>query len=67
MVLTFKMYNLQKPNTQVRLFQVFKHAKRLGYGEHDVSAVYIRARFWIFVTENPQMTWASLKQMLSKI
>jgi hypothetical protein len=25
--------------------QVFKHAKRLGYGEHDVSAVYIRARF----------------------
>ena len=26
-------------------FQVFKHAKRLGYGEHDVSAVYIRARF----------------------
>ena len=22
--------------------QVFKHAKRLGYGEHDVSAVYIR-------------------------
>lgn len=25
--------------------EVFKHAKRLGYGEHDVSAVYIRARF----------------------
>ena len=27
------------------ILQVFKHAKRLGYGEHDVSAVYIRARF----------------------
>ena len=27
------------------VLQVFKHAKRLGYGEHDVSAVYIRARF----------------------
>lgn len=25
--------------------EVFKHAKRLGYAEHDVSAVYIRARF----------------------
>ncbi|KAG1714688.1 putative oxidoreductase GLYR1 [Nymphon striatum] len=25
--------------------EVFKHAKRLGYGEHDMSAVYIRARF----------------------
>ena len=25
--------------------EVFKHAKRLGYGEHDVAAVYIRARF----------------------
>lgn len=25
--------------------EVFKHAKRLGYGEHDTSAVYIRARF----------------------
>uniref|UniRef100_A0A1B6FJJ2 Cytokine-like nuclear factor N-PAC n=2 Tax=Proconiini TaxID=565685 RepID=A0A1B6FJJ2_9HEMI len=25
--------------------EVFKHAKRLGYGEHDASAVYIRARF----------------------
>merc|ERR1711902_333896 len=25
--------------------EVFKHAQRLGYGEHDVSAVYIRARF----------------------
>ncbi|ROT62952.1 putative oxidoreductase GLYR1-like protein [Penaeus vannamei] len=25
--------------------EVFKHAKRLGYGEHDVSSVYIRTRF----------------------
>ena len=25
--------------------ELFKHAKRLGYGEHDASAVYIRARF----------------------
>lgn len=25
--------------------EMFKHAKRLGYGEHDVSAVYIRSRF----------------------
>lgn len=25
--------------------EVFKHAKRLGYGEHDAAAVYIRARF----------------------
>jgi len=25
--------------------EVFKPAKRLGYGEHDTSAVYIRARF----------------------
>ena len=25
--------------------EVFKHAKRLGYGDHDTSAVYIRARF----------------------
>ena len=25
--------------------QVYKHAKRLGYGEHDVSAVYIRYSF----------------------
>jgi 3-hydroxyisobutyrate dehydrogenase len=25
--------------------EVFKHAKKLGYGEHDTSAVYIRARF----------------------
>ncbi|KAK6637604.1 hypothetical protein RUM44_008026 [Polyplax serrata] len=25
--------------------EIFKHAKRLGYSEHDVSAVYIRARF----------------------
>ena len=25
--------------------EVFKHAKKLGYGEHDASAVYIRARF----------------------
>ncbi|XP_076177337.1 nucleosome-destabilizing factor isoform X2 [Ptiloglossa arizonensis] len=25
--------------------EVYKHAKRLGYGEHDASAVYIRARF----------------------
>ncbi|XP_037976405.1 putative oxidoreductase GLYR1 homolog isoform X4 [Plutella xylostella] len=25
--------------------EIFKHAKRLGYASHDVSAVYIRARF----------------------
>lgn len=25
--------------------EVFKHAKRLGYAEHDSSAVYVRARF----------------------
>nr|CAD7412558.1 unnamed protein product [Timema poppensis] len=25
--------------------ELFKHAKRLGYGGHDASAVYIRARF----------------------
>lgn len=25
--------------------EVYKHAKRLGYGEHDASAVYVRARF----------------------
>lgn len=25
--------------------EIFKHAKRLGYGEHDMAAVYIRARF----------------------
>lgn len=25
--------------------EVYKHAKRLGYSEHDASAVYIRARF----------------------
>lgn len=25
--------------------EVFKHAKRLGYGDHDTSAVYVRARF----------------------
>ncbi|XP_066999314.2 cytokine-like nuclear factor N-PAC isoform X2 [Anabrus simplex] len=25
--------------------ELFKHAKRLGYGAHDASAVYIRARF----------------------
>ncbi|XP_012273694.1 putative oxidoreductase GLYR1 homolog [Orussus abietinus] len=25
--------------------EVYKHAKRLGYGQHDASAVYIRARF----------------------
>ena len=25
--------------------EVYKHAKRLGYADHDVSAVYIRARF----------------------
>ncbi|XP_064107169.1 cytokine-like nuclear factor N-PAC [Macrobrachium nipponense] len=25
--------------------EVFKHAKRLGYGAHDVSSVYIRTRF----------------------
>ena len=26
--------------------EVFKHAKHLGYSDHDVSAVYIRSRFW---------------------
>ncbi|RXG51069.1 putative oxidoreductase GLYR1-like protein [Armadillidium vulgare] len=25
--------------------ELYKHAKRLGYGEHDVSSVYIRTRF----------------------
>ncbi|CAG7717186.1 unnamed protein product [Allacma fusca] len=25
--------------------EVFKHARRLGYGDHDVAAVYVRARF----------------------
>ena len=25
--------------------EVFKHAKHLGYAEHDVAAVYIRSRF----------------------
>jgi 3-hydroxyisobutyrate dehydrogenase len=25
--------------------EVFKHAKRAGYGDHDASAVYFRARF----------------------
>jgi len=25
--------------------EVFKHAKHLGYSEHDVAAVYIRSRF----------------------
>lgn len=25
--------------------QVYIHAKRLGYGDHDASAVYVRARF----------------------
>jgi len=25
--------------------EVFKHAKRLGYSDHDVAAVYIRSRF----------------------
>ncbi|XP_021712402.1 putative oxidoreductase GLYR1 homolog [Aedes aegypti] len=25
--------------------EVYKHAKRLGYGSHDSSAVYVRARF----------------------
>lgn len=25
--------------------EIYKHAKRLGYGDYDVSAVYIRARF----------------------
>uniref|UniRef100_T1HKM5 Cytokine-like nuclear factor N-PAC n=1 Tax=Rhodnius prolixus TaxID=13249 RepID=T1HKM5_RHOPR len=25
--------------------EVYKHSKRLGYGDHDASAVYIRARF----------------------
>lgn len=25
--------------------EVYKHAKRLGYSDHDASAVYVRARF----------------------
>jgi len=25
--------------------EVFKHAKRLGYSDHDTSAVYIRTKF----------------------
>lgn len=25
--------------------EVFKHAKRLGYSNHDTSAIYVRARF----------------------
>uniref|UniRef100_A0A0K8TN33 Cytokine-like nuclear factor N-PAC n=1 Tax=Tabanus bromius TaxID=304241 RepID=A0A0K8TN33_TABBR len=25
--------------------EVYKHAKRLGYGDHDASAVYVRAKF----------------------
>lgn len=25
--------------------EVFKHAKHLGYSEHDVAAVYVRSRF----------------------
>jgi len=25
--------------------EVFKHAKRLGYSDHDTSAVYVRAKF----------------------
>lgn len=25
--------------------EVFKHAKRLGYGDHDTSTVYLRAKF----------------------
>lgn len=25
--------------------ETFKHARRLGYSEHDCSALYIRARF----------------------
>lgn len=25
--------------------EVFKHAKRLGFDEHDSSAVYVRSRF----------------------
>ena len=44
-------------NTQIISFQVFKHAKRLGYGEHDVSAVYIRARFW--KDETFQKLWSN--------
>lgn len=25
--------------------ELFKHAKRLGYSDHDTSAVYVRAKF----------------------
>ena len=25
--------------------EVFKHTKRFGYADHDVSAIYLRARF----------------------
>jgi len=25
--------------------EIFKHAKRLGYSDHDTSAVYVRAKF----------------------
>lgn len=26
--------------------ETYKQAKRLGFGEHDASAVYIRSKFW---------------------
>lgn len=29
--------------------EVFKHAKRLGYSDHDTSAVYVRAKFWFYL------------------
>lgn len=25
--------------------EIYKHAKRLGYGEHDSSAVFVRSKF----------------------
>lgn len=25
--------------------EVYKHTRRLGYGEHDASSVYIRSRY----------------------
>lgn len=25
--------------------EVFKHSKRLGYSDHDISSVYVRAKF----------------------
>ncbi|XP_058807901.1 cytokine-like nuclear factor N-PAC isoform X2 [Phymastichus coffea] len=37
---------LEQPNPLAAAAnEIYKHAKRLGYGQHDVSAVYIGARF----------------------